>query len=162
MKRFKTFISEAVDHSMFRTSSHSKDWVEMLRNKAEERYTDFNKGYTGSVTAETREPVRLPVSAIAHLPGRNGEKPAPGQPKYDRLEQSIKERGGLHTKENPININVNHRGEAAVSEGNNRLAHAKNRGDSHIWAHVSYYNGAEHDEHGDLPSHKVSQLHTPE
>lgn len=161
MIRFARFITESI-HDHFRVSSHSEDWVSMLKDKAEERSTAYNKGFTGSITAETRKPLRLPVSAIAHLPGRNGEKPAPGQYKYDRLAASIKEQGGLHTKDNPISININHRGEGYLSEGNNRLAHAKARGDSHIYADVSYYNGAEKLTHGDLPAHKAIELHTPE
>lgn len=161
MIRFKSFLAESI-HTLLRVADHKDSWLETLHNSAEAKWTPHNKGFTGSITAHTREPVRLPVSAIGHFPGRNGENPAPGQYKYDRLADSIKEQGGLHTKDNPISINVNHRGEAALSEGNNRLAHAKARGDSHIWADVSYYNGAERHTHGDLPAHTLKDLHTPE
>ncbi len=162
MKPFKAYLTETLDHGMFHFSSHPKEWVDgVLAKKAEERYGE-NKGFGGSVTAMTRSPVRLPLSMIGKFPGRNNEDPKPGGYKYDRLMSSVKEQGGLNTKDNPISINVNHRGEAALSEGNNRMAVAKDLGHTHVWADVAYYNGAEHHTTSQLPADQLKHLHTPE
>ena len=79
---------------------------------------------------------------IRHLPGANGERPRPGQPKYDRLLEQVKRSGGIY-EDAPILIGVNHKGKPYILDGNNRTAVADDLGIRAVPAEVHYFAGGE-------------------
>jgi len=121
------------------------DWLRNKQSYANESY-HRNKGISGSVTGSFSHTVKLPVVAIMRLPGLMDEheyRNDPDTPKMKSLEKSVKDSGKFDSKNNPIFITVNHKGEAFVNEGNHRLAYAAKHGIQDIQAEVKYYNGGE-------------------
>jgi hypothetical protein len=123
------------------------------------------RGVSGSVTATAgvrqaadAEPMTLPVEALRDLPGVNGEAPAPGQPKYDALSASVAENGWQEP--GAILIMVNHKGEAFIAEGNNRVAIAAREGVDRIPVEIQWRNGGERAD-GPLSPARVAALEAP-
>ena len=130
------------------------DWLARKRQYAEEdaaqRGGKYGEGLTakalsGASTAGMHEYPMLPVSELAKLPGVNNEQRyrRPGQPKYDRLMQQVREAGGFDPVSHPVFVNVNHRGEAYLNEGNHRTAVAHALGVPHLKTEVRWFNGGE-------------------
>jgi SAM-dependent methyltransferase len=77
------------------------------------------RGLRGAVTASAS--VTLDAAKI-NIPGANAESPGPGNPKYDALIEQVRRDGKVN---DPGIIGINHKGEAFIMEGNNRVAVAK-------------------------------------
>ena len=97
---------------------------------------------SGSTTQLIRR-VEIPVDKLRTLEGVNKERPAPGEPKYDRLRKSVEENGFDRIKAGLPMVWVNHNGEAFLYEGNNRVKVAAEEGVKSLSVEVQYRNGAE-------------------
>lgn len=121
------------------------EWLERKRSAAEREQAEAtepgiaSRGLRGSTTAQAR--TSIPVRLLKNLEGVAGEKPAAGQVKYDALAESIAKDG--FNQKSPIMVWVNHKGEAFVYEGNNRVAHAAKNGIENLDVEVQWRNGAE-------------------
>lgn len=145
------------------------EWLEAKQARAEAAMAGSpsgvgmsGRGVTGSVTATAgvrqdanAEPMTLPVDVLRDLPGVNGEAPAPGQPKYDALSASVAEKGWQQP--DAILVMVNHKGEAYIAEGNNRVAIAAREGVDRIPVEIQWRNGGERAE-GPLSPARVAEL----
>ena len=124
-------------------------WLEGKQRKADEHMAEYTEGLrsiglAGSVTGYIMDAVQLPVDLFTNLKGANGEKPASGKHKYDRLTESIDKDGwDADQGGNAILVGVNHKGQPYILEGNNRVAKAKELGVKTIKARIQWYNGAE-------------------
>ena len=98
---------------------------------------------TQGSTTQTIRRVEIPVEKLRTLEGLNGEQPAPGEPKYDALRKSVDENGFDRKKVGLPIIYVNHKGEAFIAEGNNRVAVAAEEGVTSLPVEIQYRNGAE-------------------
>jgi hypothetical protein len=140
----KEIIKESINVD-FKTDNPGGEWEKYKQEDADATY-HRNKGITGSVTGWFTSPVELDVSQVKHLRGLKDEhlyRDDEGSQKMHYLKKDVAESGGFNSKEHPIFITVNHRGEWFVSEGNHRLAYAKQNGIKKIYAEVRYYNGGE-------------------
>jgi hypothetical protein len=136
-----------------RYSNPGGDWLARKQRNAElgmaeaQSGTSDAKGLFGPTTAYTSQEdgsigaVTLPLDAVKDLQGANDEQPRPGQRKYDDLLESVRKNG--FRNDNPIMIGVNHRGEAYITEGNNRVAIADRFNLPNIQAEVRWFNGGE-------------------
>lgn len=97
---------------------------------------------SGSTTQTIRR-VEIPVEKLRTLEGVNKEQPAPGEPKYDALRKSVAESGFDRKKAGLPMVWVNHKGEAFLYEGNNRVAVAAEEGVKTLPVEIQYRNGAE-------------------
>ena len=97
---------------------------------------------SGSTTQTIRR-VEIPVEKLRTLEGVNKEQPAPGEPKYDALRKSVDENGFDRKKAGLPMVWVNHKGEAFLYEGNNRVAVAAEEGVKTLPVEIQYRNGAE-------------------
>jgi hypothetical protein len=98
---------------------------------------------TRGSTTQTIRRVEIPVEKLRTLEGVNGEQPAPGKPKYDALRKSVDENGFDRKRASLPIIYVNHKGEAFIAEGNNRVAVAAEEGVTSLPVEIQYRNGAE-------------------
>lgn len=121
-----------------RVDNPGGDWLESQRRHAKAASPHFS----GAVTAHTRRPIEMDPRKIRHLPGANGERPRPGEPKYDRLLEEVKRSGGIY-EDAPILIGVNHDGKPYILDGNNRTAVADDLGIRAVPAEVHYFAGGE-------------------
>ncbi len=125
------------------------DWLARKQESARQAMQDPGEegmakvGLRGAITAYTKKPVELPVALLAKLKGANQENPVPGTPKYDRLAQSVKERGWNQPDDEEIMVGVNHLGEPYLMEGNNRVAVAAANGVERVKVSVQWRNGGE-------------------
>lgn len=106
---------------------------------ADDPYTVAGRGLSGSTTLTGRG--ELPVSMLVGLEGVMGENPKPGSLKFDRLLASVEKNGFQDT--DPVMVWVNHKGEAYIFEGNNRVAVASLKKVKLISVEVQWRNGAE-------------------
>jgi spore germination cell wall hydrolase CwlJ-like protein len=146
--------------SGYQTDNPGGDWLAGKKRNAEREMMKGESGWHGlggtpTAFAGMKKDLFLPVSELRKLPGRNREKPAPGQVKYDDVIESVKDKG--YTNENPVFVMVNHRGEAFLNEGNNRTAVAAAVGIKRIKAWVHWMNGAE-ETPGDWDPDHVAQM----
>jgi hypothetical protein len=103
-----------------------------------------NKGLSGKVTAETRQPVLLPIEVLRSLTGTADEARVPGDPKFDNLSALVETYGFTQARDgDEIEVRVNHLGQAFIYEGNTRVAVATARGIKEVRATVKWMNGAE-------------------
>lgn len=139
MKSFLEYIKEEL-----RIDNPGGDWLKHKQEDAEKSYGRY-RGITGSITAYHKDgPQKLRVDAIKNFPGARGEEAwRNDSPKMDDLEKDIGHPSNFNSKEHPIMIAVNHRGEPHIQEGNHRLAYAVKHKIPHIHAEVRYYNGGE-------------------
>ena len=79
---------------------------------------------------------------ISSLKGASDEVRKKGNLKYDRLKESV-DKEGFDPERSEILIEVNHKGEAYIVEGNTRVTLAKELGVPNIKAEIRYKNGAE-------------------
>lgn len=117
------------------------EWLQEKQAAAERDYAK-NNGIQGATTGWLGNVVELPLSMVAGLPGARNEKRAPGDGQYDALWASV-EKYGWQQKDSPILIEINHRGEAFITEGNTRARVAADLGKETIWAEVKWLNGGE-------------------
>ena len=158
MKSFKAFILEEIKYHQ---DNPGGSWEERKQNIANDHYAE-RKGLHGATTGYFNKNLRLPVNDIKHLPGAMGEhKFRDSGKKQDRISSQIGHPKNFNSKEHPIMIGVNHRGEAHVMEGNHRLAYAAKHKISHIYSEVKYYNGGERINGPHSPK-KMLSLHKPE
>jgi hypothetical protein len=94
-------------------------------------------------TTQTIRRVEIPVEKLRTLEGVNKEQPAPGEPKYDALRESVDKNGFDREKAGLPMVWVNHKGEAFLYEGNNRVAVAAEEGINSLPVEIQYRNGAE-------------------
>lgn len=143
----------------FRRDNPGGEWLKRRQAEAEEHMHKM-KGLHGGTTGWFPENLKLPVRHLKYLPGARDEQYHRNHfdsAKHQALSRAV-EKHGFNTKDHPIMIGVNHRGEAHVMEGNHRLAHAVRHGHEHIHAEVKYYNGGE-DVDGDFHPKKVADMH---
>lgn len=120
-------------------SRGNTEWLLEKQRDADAWYRT-TKGMNGAITAKFRNPVDLPVSVVSQVPGERDEQRKPGEYQFDRLLKKVRKEGW---KPDPIDIYVNHRGEAFIYEGNTRAAVAKYLGIDTIPVYVGWLNGAE-------------------
>ena len=162
-------IRESTDALKFQRDNPGGDWLKYKQEDAEDtmrRYSgradsSLAKGITGSVTGYYSKKLLLPVDHIKGTPGAMGEESFVNSPDNKKMADLKSEIGSPHqfnSKQNPIFIAVNHKGDAYTMEGNHRLAYAANHGISHIHAEVRYFNGGE-DVDGPMHPSKLISLH---
>lgn len=130
----------------------SESWVkgkqEYAEKYAKEGGRAAKKLLSGSQTAflgiDKDKPLYLDVDFVSQLKGANDEVIGPSNTKYIELKESVEKEGFKpDQKGNTILIGVNHKGQAFIMEGNNRVAVAKEYGVPSIKAEVKYFNGGE-------------------
>jgi hypothetical protein len=128
------------------------DWAKQKQAVAEKYAREGGKSaqklLSGPQTAflgiDSKKPLYLDTDFLSTLKGANDEVTDMSNPKYVDLKKSVEEEGFLpDQKGNKILIGINHKGEAFIMEGNNRVAIAKEFGAPSVKAEVKYYNGAE-------------------
>jgi len=155
MISFKQFITETTD---FKIDNPGGQWLKNKQKNADEDYKR-TKGLNGSTTGFFRK-VELPVDHIRDFKGANDEhytRESLKSIKSQQLERDVGSTDKFNSKEHPILIGVNHRGEPHVMEGNHRLGYAVRNKISHIHAEVKYYNGGEEVD-GPLHPDKVKSI----
>ena len=138
----------------FKTDVPAASWLEEKQEDAEadiqsadskgNKYTSMGRGLNTSTTGyfPSGTNLQLPVSEISNLEGVMGEHRT--RDTGDKLKPILKDMGeNGYDQESPISIHVNHRGEAFVSEGNHRLAAAKQLGIDKIPVEIRYFAGGE-------------------
>ena len=99
---------------------------------------------TGFIGTDPEKPLFLDTDFVAGLRGVNDEVVGPSNAKYRAIKKSVEKEGfDPDQKGSTVFIDVNHKGEAFIAEGNNRAAVAKEFGIPSVKAEVRYYNGAE-------------------
>ena len=128
------------------------DWAKQKQAYAEKYAREGGKSakklLSGPQTAflgiDNKKPLYLDTEFLSTLKGANDEVADMSNPKYVDLKKSVEEEGFVpDQKGNKILIGINHKGEAFIMEGNNRVAIAKEFGAPSVKAEVRYYNGAE-------------------
>lgn len=148
MKSFSQFMEQSIP---FRRDNPGGDWLKSKQKWANEDYRKY-KGLNGSVTGYFTQLLHLPTDYLNSLPGARGEDEFRHRgPKQDMVSREIGHPSNFNSKDNPIMLGINHRGEAFVIEGNHRTAYARRNGIPHVHAEVRYYNGGE----------DVEGLHSP-
>lgn len=89
----------------------------------------------------TVENVMLPVELLQTIPGTINESRGPGDRQYDGLLAAVESDGWSNSF--PIDVRINHRGEAFIVDGNTRAAVAAARGVGTVPANIQWMNGAE-------------------
>lgn len=130
----------------------SEEWVKNKQKYAEKYAREGGKSaqklLSGPQTAflgtDNKKPLYLDTEFLSTLKGANDEVTDMSNPKYVDLKKSVEKEGFVpDQKGNTILIGVNHKGQAFIMEGNNRVAVAKEYGVPSIKAEVKYFNGAE-------------------
>lgn len=137
--------------------------IQVYRAKAERNYdtslpTPTGKGLLGVKTFEIdskdQKGINVPVSVLQKLTGIKNEKV------FNESDPSLSAKDILEASDNledaikPIKIKVNHKGEAFISAGINRVSRAVLRGDSSVPVKIEYLNGGERAQ-GQLSPEKV-------
>jgi len=144
----------ALDDYGYRQSLPSQEYAQKKQKAAEDRAK--KKGappsakklvdgpQTGFIGTDPEKPLFLDTNFVANLKGVNDEVVGPSNAKYKNIKKSVEKEGfDPDQKGSTVFIDVNHKGEAFIAEGNNRAAVAKEFGIPSIKAEVRYYNGAE-------------------
>jgi hypothetical protein len=144
-----------------RTDNPGGEW---LKNKREQSIEDGKKKSGvpirfGSVTGyfregnDVRKPL-IPVEVLARLQGMNDEQNNVRQKDLEAIKKIMDETGRLPPAPDGEDyvpfINVYQDGTAYVNEGNHRIMAAKALGFKYLPVEISYFNGAEQIESGDL------------
>ena len=158
MLSFKKFFME--DDDGFNYDNPGGSWLESKQRQAEKSRKGGTR-ITGSTTAWSDKPFRLPVSKLKNIRGASGEEKWRNDPKsskYQSLEKEVGEPSNFSSDEHPITLHIDHRGVPYVGEGNHRLAYAARHGISHIHARVKYFNGGEQAD-GKFSPEKIKDMH---
>jgi hypothetical protein len=148
-----------------RTDNPGGSW---LKNKREQSIEDGKKKSGvpirfGSVTgyfregSDVRKPL-IPVEVLARLQGMNDEQNNVRQKDLEAIKKIMNETGRLPQRNGEDHapfINVYQDGTAYVNEGNHRIMAAKALGFKYLPIEISYFNGAEQVEDGDLSPKNV-------
>lgn len=141
---YKIFEGLSVDNKLNYSPYPDRDVSR--KQESAEKEIDYSKsgtrakGVAGNPTLQVK--VNLPTSILNTLPGVNNEHLIRGtNPKYKPVLESIKEKGYDESK--PVVIRVNHRGDAFINEGNNRVHAAFDSGVKEIPVILEYVNNAE-------------------
>jgi hypothetical protein len=150
-----------------RTDNPGGEW---LKNKREQSIEDGKKKSGvpirfGSVTGyfregnDVRKPL-IPVEVLARLQGMNDEQNNVRQKDLEAIKKIMDETGRLPPAPDGEDyvpfINVYQDGTAYVNEGNHRIMAAKALGFKYLPVEISYFNGAEQIESGDLSPKMVT------
>lgn len=134
----------------FKVDNPGGSWLAQKIERMEERMKEpgvaqyTRNGIGGATTAYHRGAVMLPVDIVATLPPANGEKRGPGEFQYDALVEDVAAMGWDDDQQgNAVLIEVNHKGQAFIVEGNTRVALARRLGVDRIKAEVRWLNGGE-------------------
>jgi hypothetical protein len=119
----------------------SEDWLSGKIEQANKSKNLLDGATTAFLGTNKDKPLFLDTDFISSLKGARGEVRKKGEPQYDRLKKTVDEEGFDPNK--TILIEVNHKGEAYIIEGNTRAALAKELGVPNIKAEIRYKNGAE-------------------
>ena len=146
MLSFKDFINEKLIFD-----NPGGDWERNKQELANEYMKEkkgrgyLGKGLVGDPTAKSDEPVKIPVNLIKNAKGAADEHEYRHtmDPKAERLEKEVGHPSNFNTKDNPIEVRVNHKGEPFIFNGNHRLEYAKRHGITHVHAHIQYHAGGE-------------------
>lgn len=125
-------------------------WVTDKQAQAEA--SDPQRALVGSITAKFQKSVPIPTEMLASIPGARGEQRRKGESQYDALARKVTKKGW--DPSNPVTIDVNHRGEPYIYEGNTRVAVARDKGIPEVLADIRWLNGGEMAE-GDWTPAKV-------
>lgn len=148
MLTFRQFIleNELIDDNP--SDRWEKDKQEEAERAMKERKGrgHLGKGLVGDPSARWKEPVKIPVEHIKNLKGSADEheyRHKPDDSKTRHLEQDVGHPSKFNTRDHPLDIRVNHKGEAFVHNGNHRLEYAKRHGITHVHAYLQYHAGGE-------------------
>lgn len=126
------------------------EWLKAKIARAEQNMRDtgmpryVRNGIGGATTGYLRSPVMLPVSELAKLPAANGEARGPGEFQYEALLKDVSRMGWDDDQRgNAVLVEVNHKGQAFIVEGNTRVALAARLGVEQIKADIRWLNGGE-------------------
>tara|TARA_R110002012_G_scaffold70423_2_gene181447 strand:- start:4282 stop:11496 length:7215 start_codon:yes stop_codon:yes gene_type:complete len=144
----------ALDNYGYRQSLPSQEYAQKKQKAAEDGAKKkgasssakklVNGPQTGFIGTDSEKPLFLDTDFVASLKGVNDEVVGPSNAKYKAIKKSVEKEGfDPDQKGSTVFIDVNHKGEAFIAEGNNRAAVAKEFGIPSIKAEVRYYNGAE-------------------
>jgi hypothetical protein len=122
------------------------DWLQHEQRRADEAFKKGHKA-SGSITASTenwtdsaKSPLFIDPQHLKNIPGYMDEHLTRGTgAKAERVRQWM----GKEEWRDPITINVNHRGDVYIAEGNNRLAVALEQGIDAVPIRVAWYAGGE-------------------
>lgn len=141
-------------------SRGATDWLMEKQENAERNYHRTN-GITGATTAYFQGGAKYMNTAdLAGVKGARNEWRGPGEHQFEYLMDQVKKNGWQQDKY-PILVEVNHRGEAFVTEGNTRLAVARALGIPDIKVEFRYLNGGEMVEGPWNPDFMAFKLKTP-
>lgn len=168
MKSFKEFIFEN-NKVQFQSDNPGGEWLKKKKQIADnqmERYKNdkespTGRGIGGPITGYFTHHLKIPVKHLKHINGAMGEENHRNDfnnPKHIKLSKLIND-NGFDTKKHPIQIGVNHKGDAYIVNGNHRLAHAIKNNHSHIHAEVKYYNGGEEIENKNFHPNNLLKHH---
>jgi hypothetical protein len=167
MLNFKLFCEATTDESGLRIDNPGGEWEKNKQENAEKdlysgREGARGKGLDGAITARYTHgdgTVKLRVATIHKIRGANDEHKIRNDPDghLKNLEKQIGNPSNFNSKENPIHIQVNHRGEPIALEGNHRLAYAHKHGIRYVHAELQYVNGGEK-KYGILHPHEVKRM----
>ena len=143
-----------LDNYGYRQSLPSQEYAQEKQKAAEDEAKKkgasssakklVNGPQTGFIGTDSEKPLFLDTDFVASLKGVNDEVVGPSNAKYKAIKKSVEKEGfDPDQKGSTVFIDVNHKGEAFIAEGNNRAAVAKEFGIPSIKAEVRYYNGAE-------------------
>jgi hypothetical protein len=144
----------ALDNYGYRQSLPSQKYAEEKQKAAEGRAKKKGASssakklvdgpQTGFIGTDPKKPLFLDTDFVAGLRGVNDEVVGPSNAKYKAIKKSVEKEGfDPDQKGSTVFIDINHKGEAFIAEGNNRAAVAKEFGIPSVKAEVRYYNGAE-------------------
>jgi hypothetical protein len=126
------------DNPALRGTTQGREWIAEKQAMAEK--SGF-RALAGTITAKFREILTLPTADVATIPGARGERRRRGEGQYDALEKEVSREGW--DPSHPIAIDVNHRGEPYIYEGNTRVAVARDKGIPSIQVEIRWLNGGE-------------------
>ena len=132
----------------------NQQWVKDKQAYAEA--SDPKRALVGSITAKFAKSVPIPTELLASLPGARGEQRRKGESQYDALARKVARSGW--DPSNPITIDVNHRGEPYIYEGNTRVAVAYARGIPEVQVDIRWLNGGEMTEGNWTPAKVLEKI----
>lgn len=146
---YKRLIEQLYPKAKIEIDNPGGEWLASKQREAEKDVVKpdalYQKKLRGAVTA-TIKSIELPINFLKsiNISGANGEKPTPGNPKYDSLISSVGKLGNsFNSKKHPILIRVNMDGKPFIMDGNTRYAYAQNFNEPFIWAEIQWVNGGE-------------------
>lgn len=157
------WITTAREQYGYHTDNPGGEWLQHEQDRAAADMTDSSKSagarkglsFALSTTAVMgqKNPVPLPTAYLELLKGVNDERPGPGNVKYDRLMQQVKDNGW--EPDHPISIAVNFKGQAYIAEGNTRVAVASVIRQNTVQAEIHWVAGGEQASSGLTPRYVI-------